>query len=204
MAFAVRPAAGPIQRAPTHNRFKIRTLTKAHVMQRSQDGFTLVEITVVLVLMAIIAAYVIGRSGSTEQIDLVGQTDKIRNHIRYAQAAAMKQSNRIWGFKSDTGTNRYWLFAVPTPVAAGDEDQVANQLTLPGETNTIISFAGLGIDDITPSFRLFFDRIGRPYTTYIDEGASGNVALGGDLVITVSADGQTRALRVSPETGLVQ
>jgi prepilin-type N-terminal cleavage/methylation domain-containing protein len=36
-------------------------------MQRNQQGFTLVEITAVLVLMAIISAYVIGRSVNTEQ-----------------------------------------------------------------------------------------------------------------------------------------
>jgi prepilin-type N-terminal cleavage/methylation domain-containing protein len=42
-------------------------------MQRNQQGFTLVEITAVLVLMAIISAYVIGRSVNTEQIDLAAQ-----------------------------------------------------------------------------------------------------------------------------------
>ena len=63
-------------------------------MPRHQRGFTLIEITVVLVLMAIISAYVIGRSIGTEQIDLAAQTDKIRNQIRYVQAAAMKQSDQ--------------------------------------------------------------------------------------------------------------
>ena len=59
-------------------------------MQRYQHGFTLIEITVVLVLMAVISAYVIGRSINIEQIDLAGQTDKIRTQIRYTQATAMK------------------------------------------------------------------------------------------------------------------
>ncbi len=171
-------------------------------MPRDQHGFTLVEITVVLVLMAIISAYVIGRSVSTEQVDLVGQTDRLRNQIRYAQAAAMKQSNRIWGVKCNTGTNRYWLFSVPIPVAAGDEDQAANQMTFPGESANVISFADLAIDDITPSFTLFFDRIGKPHTAYTDENT--NIPLHSNLNITVSADGQTRAIRVIPETGLVQ
>jgi prepilin-type N-terminal cleavage/methylation domain-containing protein len=60
-------------------------------MRRNQQGFTLIEITAVLVLMAIISAYVIGRSVSTESIDLAAQTDRIQNQIRYTQAAAMKQ-----------------------------------------------------------------------------------------------------------------
>jgi len=61
-------------------------------VRRNESGFSLVEMTVVLVLIGIIAAYVIGRSIGTEQIELAGLTDKIRNQIRYAQAtaAAMK------------------------------------------------------------------------------------------------------------------
>jgi prepilin-type N-terminal cleavage/methylation domain-containing protein len=77
-------------------------------MPRNQHGFTLIEITVVLVLMAIIAAYAVGRSISTEQIDLAAQTDKIRNQIRYVQATAMKQSDSIWGITSNA--NQYWMF----------------------------------------------------------------------------------------------
>lgn len=171
-------------------------------MKRYQHGFTLVEITAVLVLMAIISAYVIGRSIGTEQIDLAAQTDKIRNQIRYAQATAMKQSNRIWGIKSDT--NQYWLFSVPIPVTAGDEDQAVNQRTLPGENSNTIVFADLGLDPITLPFTLFFDRIGKPYNTYIDEGDPSNAPLNSDLVITISAGGNTRLIRVKPETGLVQ
>lgn len=173
-------------------------------MKRDQHGFTLIEITAVLVLMAIISAYVIGRSIGTEQIDLAGQTDKIRNQIRYAQATAMKQSNRIWGIKSDTSTNQYWLFSVPIPVGAGDEDQAGNQRIFPGENSNTISFADLGLNDITPTFTLFFDRIGKPYNAYTDEGDPSNAPLNSDLVITVSAGGNTRPIRVKPETGLVQ
>ena len=173
-------------------------------MRRNQQGFTLIEITAVLVLMAIISAYVIGRSVTTEQVDLVGQTDRIRNQIRFAQTVAMKQSNRIWGIKSDTNTNQYWLFSVPIPVAANAEDQAENRRMFPGESNDLISFADLVLDDITPSFTIFFDRIGRPFSVYIDEGDPGNAPLNADLDITVSGGGQNRTITVIPETGLVQ
>ncbi len=169
-------------------------------MQRNQHGFTLVEITVVLVLMAIISAYVIGRSINTEQIDLAGQTDKIRVQIRYAQAMAMKRSDRIWGIKFDTGTDQYWLFSVQIPVTANDEDQAINQIIFPGERNKKISLADLGIDDMT-GFTLFFDRIGKPYTAFVDETGS---PLNSILEITLTAGGQTRKIYVNPETGLVQ
>ena len=172
-------------------------------MQRNQKGFTLIEITAVLVLMAIISAYVIGRSVSTESIDLAAQVDRIRNQIRYAQAAAMKRSDRIWGIKCDTSTNQYWLFSLQVPVSAGDENQADNQILFPGESNKKVSLADRGIDNMT-GFTLFFDRIGKPYNTYIDEGDPSNVPLNSDLVITVSAGGQTRNITVIPETGLTQ
>ena len=182
-------------------------------IQQHQHGFTLIEITAVLVLMAIIAAYVIGRSVTTDQVDIVGQTDRLRNQIRFAQASAMKQSNRIWGIKSDSNTNQYWLFAIEPDqeindiepdIEPGEEDLAANRRTFPGENNDIIAFADLDLDDITPSFTLFFDRIGIPYTTYISQNSPGNVPLGNDLSITVSAGSQTRNIAVTPETGMVQ
>ena len=177
--------------------------TKFYAIKTNQKGFTLVEITVVLVLMAIIAAYVIGRSVTTEQVDVVGLSDRIRNQIRYAQSMAMKQSDRIWGIKCNIGTsaNRYWLLAVKSPVSAGDEDQADNQRRFPGESDDVVSFADLGLDDISPGFILFFDRIGRPFNAYVDE--NNNSPLQNNLDIMVSAAGQTRKIRVTPETGMV-
>jgi prepilin-type N-terminal cleavage/methylation domain-containing protein len=167
-------------------------------MQRNQKGFTLIEITAVLVLMAIISAYVIGRSVNTEQIDIVAQTDRIRNQIRYTQAAAMKQYDKdlkVWGLKCNSGTNQYWLFEGQNP------DNVSKQKYFPGEQNIKISLADRGVDSMT-AFTLFFDRFGRPYTAYTDETT--NVPLANPLTITISATGRTRNIQVSPETGLVQ
>ena len=167
-------------------------------MQRNQHGFTLVEITAVLVLMAIISAYVIGRSVNTEQIDIAAQTDRIRNQIRYTQAAAMKQYDetlKVWGLKSNAGTNQYWLFEGQNP------DDISKQRNYPGEQNTKVSLADRGINSMT-AFTLFFDRFGRPYTAYIDEIT--NVPLAGPLNIVISGSGQTRTIRLSPETGVAQ
>jgi prepilin-type N-terminal cleavage/methylation domain-containing protein len=167
-------------------------------MQRNQQGFTLIEITAVLVLMAIISAYVIGRSVSTESIDLAAQVDRIRNQIRYTQAAAMKQYDetlKVWGLKCNASPNQYWLFEGQNP------DNVSEQKNFPGEQNIKISLADRGIGSMTP-FMLFFDRFGRPYTAYTDEIT--NIPLANPLTITISAAGQTRTIRVHPETGLVQ
>ena len=158
-------------------------------MPRNQFGFTLIEITVVLVLMAIVSAYVIGRSIGTEQMDLVAQTDKIRNQIRYVQATAMKQSDAIWGVISNG--NQYWMF----------KNNTGTPEIIPGERNAQITLADVGIDSLT-IFTLFFDRFGIPYTAYVD--ATNNAPLGNPLSIIVSSGTQSRTIRVIPETGLVQ
>lgn len=181
--------------------------------KRSQHGFTLIEITVVLVLMAIIAAYVIGRSVTTDQVDVTGLSDRIRNQIRYAQSVAMKQSHRVWGVKLDSNANQYWFFSiepdaelgeVEPDIEAGEEDLAANRRSFPGENSGLITFADLGLDDVTPSFTLFYNRIGKPYTAYFKENDPGNIPLANDLDITVTAGGQTRTITVTPETGMVQ
>ena len=174
-------------------------------MNRYQHGFTLVEITAVLVLMAIIAAYVIGRSIATEQIDLAGQTDRIRTQIRYAQAMGMKRSDsdRIWGIKFDSNNDQYWLFSINVPVVANDEDLPINQVTFPGERNKKVSATDFGVDIKPLAFNiLFFDRLGKPYTQYTD--ATTNTALGTSLTITLSGKSQDRTIKVIPETGLAQ
>ena len=176
-------------------------------MRRDQHGFTLIEITAVLVLMAIISAYVIGRSIGTEQIDLAGQTDKIRTQIRYAQALAMKRSDsdEIWGIKFDPGNDQYWIFSVDVPVVANDEDLPINQITIPGEQNKKVSAADFGVDINPLAFNLlFFDRFGRPFTQFVDIDDPANIDLNAPLVITLSGGGQNRTITVIPETGLVQ
>ncbi len=163
-------------------------LIKVSSIQRSQLGFTLIEITVVLVLMAIISAYVIGRSVTTDQVDITGQTDRIRNQIRFAQSTAMKRSDAVWGITCDT--NQYWMFS----------GSPATPETLPGERNAQINLSDQGIG--LSAFTLYFDRIGRPFTSYTDE--DNNTPLNNNLMITVSASGQNRAIQVIPETGLAQ
>jgi hypothetical protein len=150
-------------------------------MRRNQQGFTLIEIT-----------------AGTESIDLAAQTDRIQNQIRYTQAAAMKQYDQtlmVWGLKCNASPNQYWLFEGQNP------DDVSKQKNFPGEQNLKISLADRGVDSMT-AFTLLFDRFGRPYTAYTDEIT--NVPLASQLTITISAAGQTRTIRVHPETGLVQ
>ena len=160
-------------------------------MYRNNHGFTLIEMIVVLVLMSIIAAGVLARSMNTDQIDLMAQVAKIRNHIRYAQAMALKRSDKNWGIKCD-GSSAYWFFEGTNP------DDSPSQLPLPGEISSQILLADINVT--MNGFELYFDKYGRPYTAYTDETSNTPVSTGNPLSITIS--GVT--LSVTPETGLIQ
>ncbi len=168
---------------------------------RHSPGFTLLELIVVLILMGIVAAYVLGRSLATEAIDLTAQADRIRNHLRYAQIEAMKRSDTVWGIKSTGGTDgHYWLFH--------GTDPDAGKIRIPGASyadgDDRISLAALNIE-LEPAFVVFFNRVGRPYSAFTDlEDDSRNTRLAAELAITVKAGGETRAIGVTPETGLVR
>ena len=156
-------------------------------MNRNNHGFTLVEITVVVVLIGIIAAAVFARSISVDQINVVGEVDKIRNHIRYAQSMAMKR-NEVWVISCD-GT-RYWL-----------SDITLNPVALPGVTSDRISLTDLGVS--MNAFAVYFDPVGIPYHSYVDEDSNNPVTPGNPRTITISAGSESQTLTVVsllPET----
>ena len=156
-------------------------------MNRNNRGFTLVEITVVVILIGIIAAAVFARSISTDRISIVGEVDKIRNHIRYAQSMAMKR-NDVWVISCDA--TQYWL-----------SDITLNPVDLPGATSNRISLADLGVS--MNAFAVYFDPLGIPYHSYTDEDNNTPVTAGNPRNIAISAGSESRTLTVTPQTGWV-
>jgi hypothetical protein len=141
------------------------------------------------VLIGIIAAVLFARSISTDQINVVGEVDKIRNHIRYAQSMAMKR-NDVWVISCDA--TQYWL-----------SDISLNPVALPGATSDRISLADLGVS--MNSFAVYFDRLGIPYHLYDVNNEDNNslVTTGNPMTIAISAGSESRTLTVTPQTGLV-
>jgi prepilin-type N-terminal cleavage/methylation domain-containing protein len=158
-------------------------------MNRNNRGFTLVEITVVVILIGIIAAAVFARSISTDRISVVGEVDKIRNHIRYAQSMAMKR-NDVWVISCDA--TQYWL-----------SDITLNPVALPGATSDRISLADLGVS--MNSFAVYFDPLGIPYHFYDVNNENNNILVttGNPMTIAISAGSESRTLTVTPQTGWV-
>ena len=89
----------------------------------------MIELIAVLVVVSVIGAIVINRAMSTAIASRVSQENVIKNHIRFAQATAMKQGT-MWGIKCDA--TDYWLFTTNAPYT------VVNQRPLPGESSAKI------------------------------------------------------------------
>ena len=182
-------------------------------LRGAPPGFTLVEIVVVMLLMSIVTAVVLGRSITTGEVDVAGQTDKIRNHLRYAQSVAMKRSDKVWGIRFSG--SEYWYFsqtivdppAVPTieevKLPGGEYDSSPTRIKY-DDLGISVSVTGLG-DNST----VIFDGIGKPYAAYTN-GAT-NTPVGGsppnpaaNATITISAADASRDIQITPGTGLIQ
>jgi prepilin-type N-terminal cleavage/methylation domain-containing protein len=157
-------------------------------------GFTLIEIIAVLIILGILAAITLNRVLSTASTSSVSQASVIKNHIRYAQAAAVKQG-MIWGIKCD-GSD-YWLFRNTNP------DTVSNQRALPGEENVKVTLAGKNIT--MSAFTVFFDANGRPYTAYTDATTNTPVSTANPVSIAVDSvpAGAAVTFGITPETGFI-
>ncbi|MBN1663710.1 MAG: type II secretion system protein [Deltaproteobacteria bacterium] len=135
-----------------------------------KNGFTMIEIIAVLLIIGILAVVVAVRMMDTGQADLSSQRDVIKNHLRYAQSRAMS-TDSSWGVSFPT-SKTYFLFradAPSTPVLFPGEDSTTVNLTTKKSSLTITS---------APQTVTFDDR-GSPGTTSITVATNG-----GNIVVT--------------------
>ena len=172
-------------------------------MKSNQNGFTLIEIVVVLVLISIVAATIFTRSITSHELNLISRAEKVQNHIRYAQSMAMK-TGEVWGIFSTiiSGKKQYWLFR---GYKFADLQTPRN---LPAENTGSIMLAGSGIQ--LNLFVLYFDTFGRPYTKLdLDNPDPPNteaVTATKPLTITITSEEDgliQREFSITPETGLI-
>ena len=116
-------------------------------------GFTLLEVVVVIVLMAIFAILAVARQPQTD-MTLRASVEVLKSHLRYAQMRAMSTDSG-WGIEYNSAASNYWLFR------QSDNQRIA----LPGEAQTNVDLASGGVTIAPANFRLIFDPRGRPDTS---------------------------------------
>lgn len=150
------------------------------------DGFTLVELVVIILLLGILAFTAVPRFLDQGAIDVGVMAEQLANDIRYAQSLSMTRGARHC-IELDTGNARYRL-----RTGSGCATAVTHPVT--GNGNYIsLSTVSMAAANISGSY-IEFDGRGEPFTF---------VAPTNDAVITLSAGSRSRQVRVSPKTGRV-
>lgn len=167
----------------------------------STQGFTLIEIVTVLLLMGILALVAVASMGN-DPSRVVGRAESITSHLRYVQAKAMNtgplyEDQHSWGVSFPDNTS-YFLFHCTDPAACTPG---SSQVHPPGEDALVVQMGGDGVT-VTGNQVVAFDRFGRPFS---DETLSNATALSGILTLTVSdGSGNSRSITIRPETGLIE
>jgi MSHA pilin protein MshC len=165
-----------------------------------QNGFTLIEVIAVLIILGIISLVAFSRSSNTEA-SLYSETEVIKTHLRYAQTQAMNKTTNstvlVWGIKCD-GTN-YWLFEGTNPDDA-NKIRVLSDNAAGNDNKLSLATKKVGLS----SFTVFFDGRGVPYSAYTTTTA--NTPLTAAQTITVTPQGKsspTRTITITPLTGYI-
>lgn len=155
-------------------------------MRLNTQGFSLVELVVVMIIIAVLAATLLPRTAD-QVINVNAQADMIAGEVRYVQSLSMTQGQRYYiQFPSST---TYRFFAV-SGTAAISHPATGTTLAIPLAT---------GITAVMSTSVIAFDGKGIPYTN-----TAATTALSGvNAVITLSGGNATAAVTVFPETGRV-
>lgn len=151
-----------------------------------QNGFTLIELIVVISLISILAAGVyLNWPGST--MNLAAQTRQLANDLRYTQALSMTTGQRYRLVR--TSSNTYQIL-----------NSSGSAMVLMGRT-TITLASGITFGSLTnlPNSLVAFNGLGAPYT---DTGNPGT-PLSTTATLSLTTNGETRTVSITPETGRV-
>ena len=170
-----------------------RTVCRLRLRTRQRAGFTLAEILIVVVIIAIAAMMAIPMAGSASSMQIRSAANLIAADIEYAKSMAISRQ-QFYSVVFDHGTDSYQI-----------RDKNGNVIGHPVKKgfNYVVSFRNDSrlskVDIVSANFNatneVKFDYLGSPY-----DGA-GNLLNGG--IITLQAGAETMHINVEPVTGYV-
>lgn len=175
----------------------------------SQEGFSLVEVTAVLVVLGLLAAVAVTRQRN-DPTRAITARDTLANHLRSAQMRSMQSGGiqtgpagtvgQVYGLTCDGTT--YWVFSGTAPNGAGAVARVQDDPNnLDANGKVLLSSKGV----TATAFTVFFNGFGTPCTAYTNE--STYTAQAGTLTVTITDPYQNtpsiQTLTLAPGTGYI-
>ena len=125
----------------------MKTKQTERVQSKSSQGFTLIEVIAVLIILGILGVVVASRVSSTGAYSVKSQAEVLKSHIRYAQTMAMG-TGIIWGINI-SDSKQYSLFrdndTTKTVVLPGaNSNPVVLEANGPSLSTDTIRFGGKG------------------------------------------------------------
>lgn len=161
------------------------------------QGFTLIELITILVLIGVMAAVALPRFADRRAFESKGFTDQVLSALRFAQKSAVAERRRMQVvIAAGSVTVNVCTVAAGADACTANMSACGTALTLPAGGNAIAAPSGV---TLTPhTFR--YDCLGRP----VSDANSGWVDVA-TTDITVTASGEAnRTVRIEGETGYVR
>lgn len=145
-----------------------------------QSGFSLIEVTIILLIAGILATIAIFSMPKKETVSAESFADVLAQDLRYTQILAMSLNQR---HRIEVGNNSLII-----------KDQDNNGVIHPESNSTTYSYPY----DVTVSpVTIVFDALGKPYSA---TGAT----LTSIQTLTITSGSSTSTVKVYPETGLIE
>ena len=144
------------------------------------EGFTLIEVIAVLIILGIIVAVAASRMGANQN-DLIPQADIVKSHLRFAQLKALaddSSSTSTWGI-AFSGT----FYTLQNNLAT------ATTATLPGASDGTRNTLPSGVTVVASVSPVTFDSWGSP--------------AGGAQTVTLSQGGGSITINIANITGYI-
>lgn len=159
-----------------------------------KQGFTLIELVMVLVIIGIIIITAVPKATTVPSIRLQAACQKIASDLRYAQEMSIAQQVRF-GISFDLVNEAYFVYRVSMATKARDP-QTRNNFDI--SFTQLNEFRGIDIASTNFSNKMEFDFSGAPYD-------GNDVILSSQGIITLQTAGGTysKTVRIEPKTGKV-